>query len=122
MSDVHRKTAAEMFGVPEDQVTPEQRSAARAANFGVLYGPVNPFAHEGTIDEEAHVRIARLLGVDSSTCLVCGVTTHRRQGDDFVKVAEHAATCRRGPNLQNIPIRNGTEEGTRIREFFRRKK
>lgn len=36
--DVHRKTAAEMFGVPEDQVTPEQREAARVANFGTLYG------------------------------------------------------------------------------------
>jgi len=38
MSDVHRKTAAEMFGVPEDQVTPEQREAARVVNFGSLYG------------------------------------------------------------------------------------
>jgi len=36
--DIHRKTAAEMFGVPEDQVTPEQREAARAINFGALYG------------------------------------------------------------------------------------
>lgn len=36
--DVHRQTAAEMFGVPEDQVTPEQLHAARIANFGTLYG------------------------------------------------------------------------------------
>lgn len=39
--DVHRKTAAEMFGVPEDQVTPEQLHAARVANFGTLYGGPN---------------------------------------------------------------------------------
>ena len=36
--DVHRRTAAEVFEVPEDQVTPEQRRIAKAVNFGVIYG------------------------------------------------------------------------------------
>lgn len=36
--DVHRKTASEIFGVPEAEVTPEQRRAARAINFLPLYG------------------------------------------------------------------------------------
>lgn len=38
MSDIHRKTASEVFGIPEDQVTSEQRVAARAINFGITYG------------------------------------------------------------------------------------
>jgi len=38
VSDIHRKTAAEMFGVPEDEVTPEQRRAAKNRNFPLLYG------------------------------------------------------------------------------------
>ncbi|MDR1619700.1 MAG: DNA polymerase I [Clostridiales bacterium] len=36
--DIHTKTAAEVFGVPEDRVTPAQRSAAKAVNFGIVYG------------------------------------------------------------------------------------
>jgi DNA polymerase-1 len=36
--DVHRRTAAEVFEVPEDEVTEEQRAVAKAVNFGVIYG------------------------------------------------------------------------------------
>ncbi|HEY9182932.1 MAG TPA: DNA polymerase I, partial [Gammaproteobacteria bacterium] len=36
--DVHRATAAEVFGTPLDQVTAEQRRSAKAINFGLIYG------------------------------------------------------------------------------------
>jgi len=36
--DVHRATAAEVFGLPLDQVDPNQRRAAKAINFGLMYG------------------------------------------------------------------------------------
>ena len=36
--DVHRATAAEVFGVAPDQVTPDQRRRAKAINFGLIYG------------------------------------------------------------------------------------
>lgn len=36
--DIHAKTAAEVYGVSIDQVTPEQRRRAKVVNFGVLYG------------------------------------------------------------------------------------
>ena len=36
--DVHRATAAEVFGVPLEQVQGEQRRAAKAINFGLIYG------------------------------------------------------------------------------------
>ncbi|NLO87270.1 MAG: DNA polymerase I [Firmicutes bacterium] len=36
--DIHRRTAAEIFGVSLDQVTPAQRRAAKAVNFGLVYG------------------------------------------------------------------------------------
>jgi DNA polymerase I-like protein with 3'-5' exonuclease and polymerase domains len=36
--DIHKKTAAEAFGVPIDKVTDKQRRAAKVINFGVLYG------------------------------------------------------------------------------------
>ena len=36
--DIHRATAAEVFGQPLDEVTAEQRRAAKAINFGLMYG------------------------------------------------------------------------------------
>jgi DNA polymerase-1 len=36
--DVHEATAAEMFGVPPGEVSGEQRRAAKAINFGLMYG------------------------------------------------------------------------------------
>ena len=37
-ADIHRATAAEVFSVPLDQVPDEQRRAAKAINFGLIYG------------------------------------------------------------------------------------
>lgn len=36
--DIHRATAAEVFGVPLDDVTADQRRSAKAINFGLIYG------------------------------------------------------------------------------------
>lgn len=36
--DVHKATAAEVFGVPVDQVETHQRRSAKAINFGLIYG------------------------------------------------------------------------------------
>lgn len=37
-ADIHLKTAAEMFKISPEEVSPEQRRAAKVINFGVLYG------------------------------------------------------------------------------------
>jgi len=36
--DIHARTAAEVFGVPIEAVTPHMRSSAKAVNFGIVYG------------------------------------------------------------------------------------
>ncbi|MEC8296246.1 MAG: DNA polymerase I [Pseudomonadota bacterium] len=36
--DIHKATASEVFGVPLDEVTTEQRRSAKAINFGLIYG------------------------------------------------------------------------------------
>ena len=52
--DIHRHTAAEIFGVPLEAVTPEQRRVAKTINFGLIYGM------------SAH-GLARSLGIDRAS-------------------------------------------------------
>ncbi len=51
--DVHRATAAEVFGVAPDQVSSEQRRYAKVINFGLIYG-MSAFG------------LARNLGIDNT--------------------------------------------------------
>ena len=37
-SDIHTSTAAKVFGIPDEAVTPALRSRAKAVNFGIVYG------------------------------------------------------------------------------------
>ena len=37
-ADVHAATAAKIFGIPAEEVTREQRTMAKTANFGIMYG------------------------------------------------------------------------------------
>ena len=37
-ADIHTRTAAEVFSLPEDMITPVLRSRAKAVNFGIVYG------------------------------------------------------------------------------------
>jgi DNA polymerase-1 len=59
--DVHRRTAAEVLGIPMDQVTPVQRNSAKAVNFGIVYGQTAyGLAQQlGISNEEASQFIAR---------------------------------------------------------------
>ncbi len=38
VKDIHRATAAEVFGLPLESVSSEQRRSAKAINFGLIYG------------------------------------------------------------------------------------
>jgi DNA polymerase-1 len=59
--DIHRRTAAEVLGIPLDLVSPEQRDRAKAVNFGIVYGqtPFGLAQQLGISNEEAADFIAR---------------------------------------------------------------
>ncbi len=64
-ADVHRRTAAEVWNISEEAVTKEQRAAAKAINFSILYG-VGPRAlakSTGMQFEEARAFIAKYFAV-----------------------------------------------------------
>ena len=47
-ADIHRSTAAEVLGIPPDEVNAEQRGRAKAVNFGIVYGQT-PFGLAKTL-------------------------------------------------------------------------
>lgn len=47
--DIHTRVAAQVYGVPASEVTPEMRRTAKAVNFGVIYGQ-SPFGLAKTIN------------------------------------------------------------------------
>jgi DNA polymerase-1 len=51
--DVHRTTASEVFGVPLDEVTTDQRRKAKAVNFGLIYG-MSAFGLANQLDIPRH--------------------------------------------------------------------
>ncbi len=60
-ADVHRSTAAEIFGVQPSEVTAEMRRRAKVINFGIIYG-MSPFGLASELDipqEEAALYIER---------------------------------------------------------------
>jgi DNA polymerase-1 len=59
--DVHRRTAADVLGIPMEQITPAQRNSAKAVNFGIVYGqtPYGLAQQLGISTEEAAEFIAR---------------------------------------------------------------
>lgn len=49
--DIHMRTAAELFGVSLDKVTPDMRRTAKTVNFGVIYG-ISAFGLSETLNIE----------------------------------------------------------------------
>lgn len=52
--DIHTVTASQVFGLPQDQVPPELRRAAKAVNFGIVYG-ISAFS----LSDDIHVSVAQ---------------------------------------------------------------
>jgi DNA polymerase-1 len=105
--DVHRRTASLIFGVPEDQVSPEQRRIAKTINFGVMYG-MSAF------------RLSNELGIsrtDAQTFINTYFTTYkgiRSFIDDTIKETERTGYSQtilgRRRYIPTIASRNKTEK------------
>ncbi len=85
--DIHRATAAEVFGVSLDAVTSEQRRAAKAINFGLIYG-MGAFglaANLGITREAAQNYIARYFARYPGVAEYMETTRAKANSDGYVE-------------------------------------
>jgi DNA polymerase-1 len=86
-ADIHTRTAAEMWEVSEEDVTKEQRRAAKAINFGILYG-MGPRAlskSAGVSFSEAKEFIDRYFEIHQSIREYMETTKEQAHEDGYVE-------------------------------------
>ncbi|OGL94703.1 DNA polymerase I [Candidatus Uhrbacteria bacterium RIFOXYB12_FULL_58_10] len=104
-ADIHVRTASEVWGVPEAQVTPEQRHAAKAINFGVMYGmgPRSLARSTGMKLEEAKEFIDRYFQIHHAVRDYLDATKAMAHTEGYVKTA--FGRRRYLPEIQgNVPM------------------
>jgi len=84
--DVHRATAAAIFGVAPDAVTPDMRRRAKAINFGIIYG-MSPFGLASDLhisQEEAALYIDRYFEMHQGVKAFIGRTVREARERGFI--------------------------------------
>ena len=109
--DIHTVTAAQVFGVPAEQVTPLQRRHAKAVNFGIVYG-----ISEFSLAEDIGVsRYEAKAYIDSYLANYKGVKAYMKQVVEGARAIGYTSTLygrrRRIPELksENFNVRQGAE-------------
>ena len=109
--DVHTVTAAQVFGVPADAVTPLQRRHAKAVNFGIVYG-----ISEYSLAEDIGVNFYQAKEyIDNYLTNYYGVRDYMKQVVEKAREQGYTATIfgrkRYIPELKstNFNIRQGAE-------------
>jgi len=86
--DIHRSTAAQVFGVEKEQVTPMMRSHAKAVNFGIVYG-----ISDYSLSQDIHVTRAEARAyMDSYLAHYAGVKRYMAEVVESAKEKGYAAT------------------------------
>jgi DNA polymerase-1 len=107
--DIHRRTAAEVYGIALEEVTSDQRSASKAVNFGLLYGQ-GAFALAASLgisQKEAKAFIERYFERMPSVATWIEATKEKALAEGLVRT--HWGRIRRIPELesQNQGLRAG---------------
>ncbi|MBI2474996.1 DNA polymerase I [Candidatus Uhrbacteria bacterium] len=86
-ADIHTRTASEIWEIDENQVTKEQRRAAKAINFGILYGmgPHSLSRSTGLSFSEAKIFIDRYFEIHHAIQIYLDETKTKAHVDGFVE-------------------------------------
>ncbi len=113
--DIHRATAAQVLGIDPEEVTHEQRSRAKAVNFGIVYG-ISAFS----LAEDIHVSMAEAREtINTYMAMYKGVAQYMERVVKEAKETGVAATLygRRRPmpelKAQNFNVRSFGERVAR---------
>ncbi len=86
--DIHTITASQVFGVPQNEVTPLMRRSAKAVNFGIVYG-ISPFS----LSQDIKVSVAEAKDyMDRYFAHYAGVRTYMDAVVEQAKQAGYVAT------------------------------
>ena len=109
--DIHRRTAAEVAGIPLDQVTDEQRARAKAVNFGIIYGSsAFGLAQQlGIAAGEAQATIDAYFARYEGVRRFLDETTERARADGFVRTLFGRRRHLPDLNSRNRALRQGAE-------------
>jgi DNA polymerase-1 len=86
--DIHAATAAQVYGVPLDQVTRQMRSASKAINFGIVYG-----MSAYSLSQDLHITVAQAKEyMNTYFANFSGVQRYQKEVVEQAKVNGWAAT------------------------------
>ncbi|MDC1174941.1 DNA polymerase I [Bacteriovoracaceae bacterium] len=81
--DIHRQTASEIMGIPLDEVSSEERSKAKAVNFGLMYG-------QSSFGLAKQIRVSRTEAKDYITSYFQKFSKVKAFLDGLKEEAEHS--------------------------------
>ncbi len=109
--DIHTKTASEVYGIPMDDVTKDQRRAAKVINFGVLYGmsPHGLAANTGMSFMQAKEFIDHYFEIRQPVRAFIDATLQKARTEGYVET--YYGRRRPTPDIQssNFMVRAGAE-------------
>jgi DNA polymerase I len=127
--DLHKATAAKMYGIPEEEVTNKQRSSAKAISFGIVYG-MSPIGLADRIGVEqgaaaeligqyfvAYPKVKEFLEGNATRAIRTGVL--RTPIGRVRRFGRASAVSRRGRNeagrqAKNFPIQGCCADGLKL--------
>ena len=99
--DIHRKTASEVFGITEDEVTKDQRTAAKNCVFGLMYGRgTRAISMQYGISEDAATEVRNLF-FDKYPSAALWLDKQVHQAREFGYVKTWMGRIRRLPEINS---------------------
>ncbi len=110
-TDIHAKTAAEVYKIPLDNVTKNQRRDAKVINFGVLYGmsPHGLAAATGMSFHDAKVFIDEYFKLRSAVRTYIDQTIQKARDDGYVETLFGRRRPTPDVKSSNYIVRSGAE-------------
>lgn len=110
-ADIHTKTAAQAYGIPMDEVTKNQRRAAKVINFGVLYGmsPHGLSAATGMSFTEAKKFIDQYFELRAPIRKYIDATLEKAKTDGYVETYFGRRRPTPDVNSSNFMVREGAK-------------